>query len=65
MPTDDDIKTLTNIKDTQINELKKEMELLNSALIRANKKLVVLSHEIEELKKTGDIKESLKEYEDI
>ncbi len=65
MPTDEDIKTLAKIKDGQISELKKEMDLLNGALLRANKKLVALTHEIEELQKTGDIKKSLREYEDI
>jgi len=65
MPTDEDIKTLAKIKDTQISELKKEMDILNGALLRANKKLVALTHEIEELQKTGDIKCSLKEYENL
>lgn len=65
LPTDEDIKTLAKIKDGQINDLKEEMDLLNGALLRANKKLVALTHEIDELQKTGDIKRSLKEYEDI
>lgn len=65
LPTKEDIKTLTHIKDTQINDLKKEMDLLNGALLRANKKLVALTHEIEELQKTGDIKQSLREYREI
>lgn len=65
MPTDEDIKILAKIKDGQISDLKKEMDLLNGALMRANKKLVALTHEIEELQKTGDIKTSLKEYEEL
>jgi hypothetical protein len=65
MPTDDDIKTLAKIKDTEITDLKKEMDLLNGALLRANKKMLALRNEIEELQKTGDIKQSLKEYEEL
>ena len=65
MVNDEDIKTLTKLKDTQISDLKKEMDILDGALLRANKKLVALQHEIEELRKTGTIKHSLKEYQDI
>ena len=61
----DAVKIVTEQKDKQINEFKKEVELLNGALMRANKKLVALQHEIEELQRTGDIKKSLKEYEEI
>ncbi len=62
---DDSIKTLTEEKDIQIGDLKKDIDLLNNTLFRANKKLLALQHEIEELRKTGDIKNSLKEYQDV
>jgi len=62
MASDEDIKILTEQKDKRIEELKKEIDLLNNALYKANKKVVALHHEIEEFNETGDIKKGLKEY---
>lgn len=64
MADDEKIKILTEQKDKEIDQLKDEIDLLNKTLYRSNKKMIALQHEIEELKRTGDIKNSLKEYQE-